>query len=74
MSTLTIPPRTRLYSIERIETRLGIQWAIWINTNGDELQNPHEHRNGTYLLLKEDGTAERVTIDGDSEETMDIME
>jgi len=60
---LTIPPNTPLYSIDRLPYDWA-RWAIWISTNGDELKRPHEERNGTYLLLNEDGSIDRTTISG----------
>jgi hypothetical protein len=60
VTRLTIPPNTPLLSIER----LAEGWAIWISTNGNELKRPHHERNGTYLLLNEDGSIDRTTISG----------
>ena len=60
---LTIPPNTHLYSIDRLPYEWA-RWAIWIHTSGDELKRPHNERNGTYLLLNEDGSVDRTTVSG----------
>ena len=71
-NTLTIPPNTRLLSIERLDGFCA-SWAIWIHTNANELQKPHNERQGTYLLLDEHGHVTRVTVNGDQEETIEVM-
>jgi hypothetical protein len=58
---LTIPPETRLLSVERLSNR---RWAIWILTNETGLQKNHYERDGTYLLLNNDGSIHRETISG----------
>lgn len=73
LNTLNIPPNTRLLSIERWPN--GEEgWAIWIHTNNDELKKPHDERQGTYLWLTRDGRAYRVTINGEQEDVMPIMD
>lgn len=76
--TLTIPPKTSLLSIERIwvggTSNRAPMWAIWIATNANELAKPQAQRQGTYLLLNSNGSVDRVTVDGDTETVMRVMD
>jgi len=39
------------------------------------MQKPHKERNGTYILLRNDGTAIRITVDGgEVVDELEIME
>ena len=67
---LTIPVNTPLLSIERMPS--GKAWAVWIYTNASELRKSHWDRNGTFLMLNEDGSIDRITISGG--EMVDIVE
>lgn len=58
---LTIPPNTRLLSVERLPNN---RWAIWILTNEAGLRRPHWERDGTFLELLSDGSIDRATISG----------
>lgn len=74
-NTLSIPPHTHILSIERIHARGGcVQWAIWVSTNEEELAKPHNERQGTYFLLTPDGIVERVTVNGNQEDVLLVME
>jgi len=66
---LTIPPGTQLYSVERL---FSGSWALWIHTNGNELRKTHWKRNGTFLLLNNTGSVDRITISGG--ELVDVIE
>lgn len=74
--TIGIQPNTRLLRIERITPRAVSMdwgnefiegtgaWMVWINASRD-------NNYGTYLLLHDDGSIERVTAEPDGGE--DIM-
>jgi hypothetical protein len=66
---LTIPPGTQLLSIERL---FSGAWAIWIHTNDNELRKTHWKRNGTFLLLNNTGSVDRITVSGG--ELVDVIE
>lgn len=76
INTLVIPPHTRLLSIERLpgDGYGSMDWAIWIETNAQELSKPHQDRQGTYLYLNSNGGVHRVTIDGMDERILRVME
>lgn len=47
------------------------RWAIWILTNERGLERPHWERDGTFLLLNNDGSIDRITVSGN--EVVDIV-
>jgi len=66
--TIGVPPNTRLLRIERVTpTRrmfhdpIGGAWMVWISANIDFTR-------GTYILLNDDGTIDRVTVNPDGTE------
>lgn len=63
ISPIGLPPRTRLYRLERAVT-VGV-WRLWI------AQSPDGY--GTYLALYDTGKIERVTLRNDVPEERDII-
>lgn len=72
--TLTVPLNTRVLSVERLQARGCVSWALWTETNSDQLAKPHTQRQGTYLLLTPEGVVYRVTVNGDQEDVLLVME
>lgn len=66
--SIGVPPRQRVYHITRHHHE---GWRVWLAVK--DMQQPYSLWLGTYLLLRDDGSVTRVTIEPDGmEQIMEI--